>query len=93
MVGSNLRREELLPNEQVFAHKLKLEAMKRQAERSVKENCSQLGNNLGKKLGPAVESASGLPETPCGEAEHGSAPGQKLRLVRQMQLRVKLTRS
>ena len=46
MVDSNLQREELLPSERAFAYKMKLEAMKRQAGRHTKENCSQLGNNL-----------------------------------------------
>jgi len=46
MVDSNLQREELLPSERAFAYKMKLEAMKRQAGRHTKENCSQLGNNF-----------------------------------------------
>lgn len=49
MVDSNLQREELLPSERAFAYKMKLEAMKRQAGRPQKENCSQLGNDFGKK--------------------------------------------
>lgn len=49
MVDSNLQREELLPSEKAFAYKMKLEAMKRQAGRPTKENCSQLGNNFGRK--------------------------------------------
>ena len=34
MVDSNLQREELLPSERAFAYQMKLEAMKRQGERS-----------------------------------------------------------
>lgn len=34
MVDSNLQREELLPSERAFAYKMKLDAMKRQAETS-----------------------------------------------------------
>ena len=49
MVDSNLQREELLPSERAFAYKRKLEAMKRPAGRPSKENCSQVGNDFGKK--------------------------------------------
>lgn len=49
MVDSNLQREELLPSERAFAYKMKLDAMKRQAGRHIKENCSQLGNNFNGK--------------------------------------------
>mgnify|MGYP001457143615 FL=1 len=50
MVDSNLQRENILPSERAFAYKMKLEAMKRQAGRPLKENGSQVGNNLlGKK--------------------------------------------
>ena len=49
MVDSNLQRESLLPSERAFAYKMKLEAMKRQAGRPSKENCSQRGNDFGKK--------------------------------------------
>ena len=49
MVDSNLQREELLLSERAFAYKMKLEAMKRQAGRPSKENCSQVGNDFGKK--------------------------------------------
>ena len=49
MVDSNLQREELLPSERAFAYKMKLDAMKRQAGRPQKENCSQVGNDFGKK--------------------------------------------
>ena len=47
MVDSNLQRETLLPSERAFAYKMKLDAMKRQAGRPVKDNCSQVGNNFG----------------------------------------------
>lgn len=49
MIDSNLQRESLLPSERAFAYKMKLEAMKRQAGRPSKENCSQVGNDFGKK--------------------------------------------
>ena len=49
MVDSNLQRESLLPSERAFAYNMKLEAMKRQAGRPSKENCSQVGNDFGKK--------------------------------------------
>ena len=46
MVDSNLQRETLLPSERAWAYKMKLDAMKRQAGRPSKENCSQVGNNF-----------------------------------------------
>lgn len=49
MVDSNLQRETLLPSERAFAYKMKLDAMKRQAGRPVQNNCSQVGNNFGKR--------------------------------------------
>ena len=49
MVDSNLQRESLLPSERAFAYRMKLEAMKRQAGRPTKGNCSQVGNDFGKK--------------------------------------------
>ena len=49
MVDSNIQREELLISEKAFAYKMKLDAMKRQAGRPSKENCSQVGNDFGKK--------------------------------------------
>ena len=49
MVDSNLQRENILPSERAFAYKMKLDAMKRQAGRPSKENCSQVGNDFGKK--------------------------------------------
>ena len=49
MVDSNLQRERVLPSEKAFAYKMKLDAMKRQAGRPSKENCSQVGNDFGKK--------------------------------------------
>jgi len=49
MVDSNIQREEILPSERAFAYKIKLEAMKRQGERT-DLTCSQVGNKLnGKK--------------------------------------------
>ena len=49
MVDSNIQRENLLYSEKAFAYRMKLEAMKRQAGRPTKENCSQVGNDFGKK--------------------------------------------
>lgn len=49
MVDTNLQRETLLPSERAFAFKMKLDAMKRQAGRPQKDNCSQVGNNYGIK--------------------------------------------
>ena len=46
MVDSNIQREELLPSEKAFAYKMKLEAMKRQAGRPVKDNSGQNDQNL-----------------------------------------------
>ena len=46
MVDSNLQRESILPSEQAFAYKMKLEAMKRQAGRPSKENSCQVGTHL-----------------------------------------------
>jgi len=49
MVDSNVQRETLLPSEKAFAYRMKLEAMKRQAGRPTKDNCSQVGNNFAGK--------------------------------------------
>lgn len=46
MVESNFQRSQILPSEKAFAYKMRLDAMKRQAGRPSKENCSPLGNNL-----------------------------------------------
>ena len=46
MVDSNLQRESILPSERAWAYKMKLDAMKRQAGRPSKDNCSQVGNNF-----------------------------------------------
>ena len=49
MVDSNMQREQILPSEKAFAYKMRLEAIKRQGERS-DLTCSPLGNKLyGKK--------------------------------------------
>ena len=45
MVDSNIQRENLLPSEKAFAYKMKLEAMKRQAGRPLK-NSSQVASNF-----------------------------------------------
>ena len=49
VLAYNLQRESLLPSERAFAYRMKLDAMKRQAGRPSKENCSQVGNDFGKK--------------------------------------------
>lgn len=60
MVDSNLQRENILPSERAFAYKMKLEAMKRQAGRPVKSNCSQVGNNFdGKKSSDILAEQTG----------------------------------
>lgn len=46
MVESNLQRSVILPSEKAYAYKMRLEAMKRQAGRPVKDNYSPVGNNL-----------------------------------------------
>lgn len=48
MVESNLQRSVILPSEKAFAYKMRLEAMKRQAGRPLKENVSPLATNLQK---------------------------------------------
>ena len=47
MVDSNLRREEILPSEKAFAYKMKLDAMKRQGQRTDLTS-TPLGQKLGK---------------------------------------------
>jgi len=46
MVESNLQRSTILPSEKAFAYKMRLEAMKRQAGRPIKDNYSPVGNNF-----------------------------------------------
>ena len=46
MVESNLQRSVILPSEKAFAYKMRLEAMKRQAGRPIKDNYSPVGNNF-----------------------------------------------
>ena len=45
MVDSNIQRENILPSERGFAYKMKLDAMKRQAGRPLK-NVAQVGTNI-----------------------------------------------
>lgn len=45
MVDSNIQRENILPSERGFAYKMKLDSMKRQAGRPLK-NVSQVGTNI-----------------------------------------------
>ena len=49
MVDSNMQRESLLPSERAFAYRMKLEAMKRKAGRTSKDNRDQVGHNFGGK--------------------------------------------
>jgi len=46
MVDSNIQRESLLPSERAFAYRMKLEAMKRKAGRTSKDNRDQVGHNF-----------------------------------------------
>jgi ParB family chromosome partitioning protein len=46
MVDSNLQREQVLPSEKAFAYKMKLDAMKRQGQRT-DLTCAPLGHKLG----------------------------------------------
>lgn len=46
MVESNFQRSQILPSEKAFAYKMRLDAMKRQAGRSSKNNVSPLGTHL-----------------------------------------------
>lgn len=48
MVDSNLQRENILPSEKAFAYKMKLEALKRQGQRTDLTSC-QLGTKLENK--------------------------------------------
>ena len=47
MVDSNLQRETILPSEKAFAYKMKLEAMKRQGQRSKSRRDEELGQKNG----------------------------------------------
>ena len=60
MVDSNLQRENILPSERAFAFKLKLEAIKRQGERT-DLTCTQVGHKLneGKKSVEIVAEQAG----------------------------------
>ena len=46
MVDSNLQRNQILPSEKAFAYKMKLDAMKRQAGRPIKNNSATLLQNF-----------------------------------------------
>lgn len=59
MVDSNLQREKILPSEKALAYKMKLEAMKRQGQRT-DLTCSPLDNKLaGKKSLAVIGESSG----------------------------------
>lgn len=49
MVESNFQRSEILPSEKAFAYKMRLEAMKRQAGRSTKNNLVPVGQNYSRE--------------------------------------------
>jgi ParB family chromosome partitioning protein len=60
MVDANLQRETILPSEKALSYKMKLDAMKRQAGRPIKDNCSPVENNLrGVKSATIVGEATG----------------------------------
>lgn len=46
MVESDLQRSVILPSEEVFAHKMRLEAIKRKAGKASKEKASLVATNL-----------------------------------------------
>jgi ParB family transcriptional regulator, chromosome partitioning protein len=46
MTDSNMQRENLLPSEKAFAHKMRLDAIKRQAGRPAKDNSRQVVGNF-----------------------------------------------
>ena len=46
MVDANIQREEILPSENVYFYKMKLEAMKRSAGRPTKDNACQSGKHI-----------------------------------------------
>ena len=48
MVDSNLQRETILPSEKAFAYKMKLDAMKRQGQRSDLTSATKLQKSAGK---------------------------------------------
>ena len=48
MVDSNLQREQILPSEKAFAYKMKLDAMKRQGQRSDLTSATKLQKSAGK---------------------------------------------
>ena len=48
MVDSNLQREKILPSEKAFAYKMKLDAMKRQGQRSDLTSATKLQKSAGK---------------------------------------------
>lgn len=49
MVDSNLQRERILPSEKAFSYKMRLDAMKRQAGRPIKDNSATVLQNYGGK--------------------------------------------
>lgn len=49
MVESNFQRSQILPSEKAFAYKMRLEAMKRQAGRPIKNNLVPVGQNYSRE--------------------------------------------
>ena len=84
MVDSNLQRESLLPSERAFAYKMKLEAMKRQAGRPSKENCSQVGNDFGKKSSEVLAEQVGQSKNQI--FRYGQSKNQIFRYIRLTEL-------
>ena len=60
MVDANLQRELILPSEKALSYKMKMDAMKRQAGRPSKINCSPVANNYqGAKTATIIGEQSG----------------------------------
>jgi len=59
MVDSNLQRERILPSEKAFAYKMKLEAMKRQGQRTDLTSTPMAGKLRGKETAEIIGEASG----------------------------------
>jgi len=58
MVDANLQREKLLPSEKAFSYKMKLDAIKRQGQRT-DLTCAQVGHKLGMKSRDIVAGDAG----------------------------------
>ena len=58
MVDSNIQREELLPSEKAFALKMKMDAMKRQGERTDLTSRQNVGKSTSKMIGEKFDMSS-----------------------------------